>query len=124
MRTTDLLKINDQPLIPPDNEMAWSYSDLDSSDSGRDESGVMHREVVRHRVGTASFVYSHLSDEEYAYLCNILDNAGDTFSFTHPVRGSSTRLETTTCYCSNYSISWYNARTRQWRNFKFNIIEC
>lgn len=121
---TDLLKINGTPLYAPDNDMQWSYSDLDSSDSGRDESGVMHREVVRRRVGTANFVYSRLTDAEYQYLVNLLDNAGDTFSFTHPARGSSSTLETTTCYCSNYSISWYNAREGLWHNFKFNIIEC
>lgn len=121
---TDLLKINGTPLYAPDNDMQWSYSDLDSSDSSRDESGVMHREVVRRRVGTANFVYSRLTDAEYQYLVNLLDNAGDTFSFTHPARGSSSTLETTTCYCSNYSISWYNAREGLWHNFKFNIIEC
>lgn len=121
---TDLLKINGIPLYAPDNDMQWSYSDLDSSDSGRDESGVMHREVVRRRVGTANFVYSKLTDAEYQYLVNLLDNAGVTFSFTHPARGSSSALETTTCYCSNYSISWYNAREGLWHNFKFNIIEC
>ena len=121
---SELLKIKGTPLYAPDNDMQWSYSDLDSSDSGRDESGVMHREVVRRRVGTANFVYSRLTDAEYQYLVNLLDNAGDTFSFTHPARGSSSTLETTTCYCSNYSISWYNAREGLWHNFKFNIIEC
>ena len=121
---TNLLQINGQPLYAPDNDMQWSYTDLDSSDSGRDESGIMHREVVRRRVGTANFVYARLTDAEYAYLTGILDNAGATFSFTHPARGSSSALVTSTCYCSNDSICWYNAREGLWHNFKFNIIEC
>ena len=121
---TNLLQINGQPLYAPDNDMQWSYTDLDSSDSGRDESGVMHREVVRRRVGTANFVYTRLTDAEYASLTGILDNAGATFSFTHPARGSSSALVTSTCYCSNDSICWYNAREGLWHNFKFNIIEC
>ena len=47
-----------------------------------------------------------------------------TFQFTHPKAGSSTETETTTCYCSKYGIAWHNAKTKQWKNLKFNIIEC
>ena len=33
-------------------------------------------------------------------------------------------LDNTTCYRSKYGITWHNARTGQWRNYKFSIIEC
>ncbi len=122
MNLTDVIQINGQPIVTPDEDAEWSYSDLDSSDSGRDESGVMQREVVRRKVGTLGLNYSALTDKEYEYMVNLLD--ADTFAVTRPRRGSSTETETVTCYCSKYSISWHNARTGLWKNLKFNIIEC
>lgn len=124
VHTTDLLQINGQPLIPPDNDVAWSFQDLDSDASGRDESGVMHRFVLRRRVASVSLRYAALTDEEYAYMADILDNAGPTFSFTAPRRGSSVRTETRTCYCSNDSIRWRNAARGLWMDFAFTVIEC
>lgn len=124
MELTKLFCINGQPMPAPDCDPEISYADLDSADSGRDESGIMHRQVVRRRVATWPFVYAHLSDADYRYLCGLLDNAGDTFAFTHPARGNSAVTETSDCYCSKYSIVFHDARRGLWRNFKFNIIEC
>ena len=121
---TDFFKINGSALYAPDNDMQMQYTDLDSSESGRDDKGYMHRVVLRSKVGTWSFEYTQLTDAEYTYLCNLLDSAGATFSFTHPPRGAGSGAETTTCYCSNYGICWRDARQGIWRNFKFNIIEC
>ena len=123
MRTTELFKINGKPLIPPDEDMALSFEDLDSSDSGRDESGTMHRVVVRYKVGTWSFEYSHITQEEYAYMLSVLPDTG-AFSFTHPSRTAQDTPETCKAYCSKYSIVWHSARTKDYRNLKFNIIEC
>ena len=123
MRTTELFKINGKPMIPPDGDMALSFEDLDASDSGRDESGIMHRVVVRYKVGTWAFEYSHITQEEYAYMLSILPNAG-TFTFTHPSLADGTKAATCKAYCSKYSIVWHSARTKDYRNFKFNVIEC
>ena len=92
MTLTNLFQIDGKSLYAPDCDIEPSYSDLDSSDSGRDEAGLF--------AGKA------------------------TFQFTHPKAGSSTETETTTCYCSKYGIAWHNAKTKQWKNLKFNIIEC
>ena len=62
--TTQLFQINGKPILAPDAEVVVSYSDLDASDAGRDESGFMHRIVVRHKVGSWKFSYSHLTEEE------------------------------------------------------------
>ena len=48
-----------------DCDIEPSYSDLDASDSGRDEAGFMHREVVREKVATWPIAYSCLTDDEY-----------------------------------------------------------
>lgn len=119
----DFYQVDGQPMPAPDEEPEFSFSDLDSSDSGRDESGVMHRIVVREKVGTWSFSYAHLSDEDLAYLRNLFAGKAQ-FTFTHPVFGSSNATESCTAYMSQYSAVWKNQRTGQWRNFKFNIIQC
>ena len=122
-QTVDFYMIDGVPMPAPDAEPVFTFTDLDASDAGRDESGVMHRVVVREKVGSWSFAYSHLTDAEYAALLALFAGKA-TFAFTHPKPGSSTETQVSTCYCSNYSIAWRNARTGTWRNCKFNIIQC
>lgn len=121
--TVDFYKVDGVPMPVPDADPEFTFTDLDASDSGRDESGIMHRIVVRERVGSWSFAYSELTDADYAALLALFAGKA-TFAFTHPKPGSSRETEVSTCYCSNYSITWRNARTGRWRNCKFNIIEC
>ena len=52
---TNLFLIDGQPMYAPDGDVGISYEDLESSDSGRDESGAMHRIVLRRNAGTWSF---------------------------------------------------------------------
>lgn len=110
-------------MFAPDADIDFSFEDIDDSNSGRDESGVMHRIVIRYKVMTGSYVFSHISDEDYAYMEALFPDA-PTFEFTHPSRKDFSKDETTTCYRSKYGISWHNARTGEMRNYKFNIIEC
>ena len=44
---TNLFLINGKPMLAPDADVGVSYTDLDANDSGRDESGYMHRIVMR-----------------------------------------------------------------------------
>lgn len=121
--TTELFLINGKPLLVPDSEVGVSYEDLDSADSGRDESGVMHRIPVRYKVASWSFSYEHLTEAEKQYMESIFPDAAD-FSFTHPSRTDASVAVTTRAYRSKYSISWKNARTGLWSNYSFKIIEC
>lgn len=116
-------QVDGAPMLAPDAEPEFSFADLDASDSGRDESGVMHRIMVREKVGTWSFSYAYLSDEELAYLRGLFAGKAQ-FAFTHPVLGDSNATETCTAYMSQCSALWKNQRTGQWRNFQFNIIQC
>lgn len=120
---SDLFKINGKPMFAPDEEMGFSFEDIDSPDTGRDETGTMHRTVVRYKVGTWSFEYSSISEEDYQYLESLFPDSGN-FTFTHPDRRDANKVVNSTCYRSKYSISWKNAKTGEWRNYKFNIIEC
>ena len=121
--TTELFKINGVPMLVPDSEVGVSYEDLDSADSGRDESGAMHRVPVRYKVGSWSFSYNHLTEAEKQYMESLFPDAAD-FEFTHPDRLDASVSVTSRAYRSKYSISWKNARTGLWNNYGFNIIEC
>ena len=110
-------------MLAPDEEIGISYEDLDASDSGRDESGVMHRIVVRQKVPSWTFSYNHLTEEEKQYMESLFSNTA-WFYFGHPGRLDSSRQEITMCYRSKYSLSWKNAVTGLWSNSGFHIISC
>lgn len=120
---TDLYQINGNHLPAPDQDVAMSFEDLDAGDAGRDEAGYMHRHVVRRQVGAWDFVYSQLTQDTYTYILSILPTAG-TFTFTYPDPADPTRRRSTQAYMSGYGIAWRSARTGEYRNLKFSIIEC
>ena len=120
---TERFQINGVPMLVPDAAVAVSYSDLDASDSGRDESGFMHRIVVRHKVGSWKFEYAHLTEEEKQYMESLFPMA-PSFTFLHPSRQDASISEQTLCYRSKYDISWKNAKTGLWSGYNFSIIEC
>ena len=121
--TTNLFQINGKPLLVPDAQVGMSYEDVDSSDAGRDESGYMHRVMVRNKVGVWSFTYHHLTEAEKNYM-ETLFGSGAVFQFTHPDRVNAAHMVTTQCYRSKYNLSWRNCKTGLWSNYSFNIIEC
>lgn len=120
---TDLFKINGVSMLAPDAQVAASFEDLDSADSGRDESGVMHRIPVRYKVGSWSFSYDHLTEEEKNYMESLFPDQAD-FEFTHPDRKDSNKAVTCRAYRSKYALSWVNARTGLWQGYGFTVIEC
>ena len=120
---TSLFQINGVPMLAPDENVEVSYQDLDASDAGRDESGFMHRMVVRHKVASWKFTYTHLTEEERRYMENLFGD-GDTFTFTHPTRQDASKNQQTLCYRSGYDISWRNAKTGLWSGYGFSVIEC
>ncbi len=121
--TTDLFLINGQPILVPDEGVQVSFEDLDSADSGRDESGVMHRIPVRYKVGSWEFRYSHLTEAEKNYMESLFPDGAD-FQFTHPDRRDSSQAVTVRAYRSKYSLSWKNARTGLWSGYGFTVIGC
>ena len=71
MRFYEDYLIEGQPLLIPDADVTVTGTDLDASDAGRDESGVMHRIPVRYKVPVWSFSYSHLTEAEKQYMENL-----------------------------------------------------
>ena len=121
MRLFEDYLIDGWPMLVPDADVSLSFADLDSSDSGRDESGIMHRIVVRSRVATWGFNYSQLTAEEYQYMRDLFADKPD-FEFTY--RKLDGTFDTKRAYCSNESITYHNAQLGLYKNLKFNIIEC
>lgn len=113
-------KVDGSALLAPDEGVEISLSDLDSSDSGRDESGIMHRFVVREKVRTFGFSYAVLDSEDYAYLMGLFSGKV-TFTFSFPENDAT---KTCTAYCSKASVVLHSSRTGLYKNLKFNIIEC
>lgn len=122
-KTTDLFLIDGQPILAPDENVEISLEDIDASDSGRDESGVMHRFVVRQGVGKWTFSYACLTREEYAYMERLFAGKA-TFGFTYPDCADSGQPREITAYRSKHGILWQSAATGQFRNYSFSIIGC
>jgi hypothetical protein len=122
-KTTDLFLIDGQPMLAPDENVEISVEDIDASDSGRDESGVMHRFVVRQGVGKWTFSYAYLTQEEYAYMESLFAGKG-TFQFTYPDCGDDGHPKEITAYRAKHGILWQSAATGQFRNYQFSVISC
>ncbi|MBQ3252161.1 MAG: hypothetical protein IJB02_02840 [Oscillospiraceae bacterium] len=111
------------PMPLPDQEVQMSFEDLDHADAGRDEAGFMHRLVARYKVGSWDFVYSHLTQQTYQQLLQLLPQSG-SFVFSYPDPMNPDQYKHTVAYLSRYGITWRNAATGLYRNLKFSIIEC
>lgn len=121
--TTDLFLIDGQPMLAPDENMELSREDMEAVDSCRDESGFLHRFVVRHGVGKWVFSYNYLTQEEYAYMERLFANKA-TFCFTCPDCANGGTPQVITAYRKQYDIFWQSAATGQFRNYRFSISAC
>ena len=101
--------------------MELNASDLDAADAGRDESGVMHRIVVREKVKSFGFSYAWLTGEEYRYLKSLF--AGKP-TFTFRFQDENGGVSSCKAYCSNFGALYYSRKLGLYRDMKFNIIEC
>lgn len=117
-------QINGKPLLAPDADIQIEFTDLDSEASGRDMAGYLHRSVLRHKVRKWTFTYSFLTPLEYSYMRSLIDSETGTFTFTCPHRTNPDQSETCAAYISKFDLTWKSARTGNYRNFKFSVIEC
>lgn len=126
LNRTPLLQIDGNPLPIPTDSPTIDFADIESSDSGADEMGVYHREVLRFGVLSCTLTYGYLTNEDCAYLLGLLQNK-TTFQFTCPVASSATdvtQTTTRTCYCSNYGAALQRLKAGVWRDMDLEIKEC
>lgn len=126
LKRTSLLQIDSHSLPVPTGSPTIKFSDVESSDSGADEMGVYHREVLRFGVLTCTLTYSYLDNADCAYLLGLLQNK-TTFQFTCPIPGDAAdvaQTTTRTCYCSNYGAALQRLKAGVWRDMDLKIKEC
>ena len=116
----DLL-IDGEPILTPDEDLEMEYNDLDSAESGRDESGVMHRILLRPGVRKLTLHYGSLTREEYRYMAGLFGGKAD-FAVTY--RDHDGEESQFRAYRSGHSITVRNARTGLYKNYKLTLIEC
>lgn len=116
----DLL-IDGQPVLVPDADVTISYEDLDSEESGRDESGFMHRIVLRSDVKKIPLNYTSLKAEEYLYMESLFKGKSEFLVDFRDIDGSRLSF---TAYRSKHSITIHNIVTGMYKNYTFSIIEC
>ncbi len=113
--------IDGQPILVPDADAAVSFEDLDSSESGRDEGGYMHRVVLRTDMKKITLSYASITRKDYIYMESLFRGKTD---FKVDCRNFDGGLLSFRAYRSKHSITVFNARTGAYRNYSFNIIEC
>ena len=116
----DLL-IDGRPVLVPDADLSISYEDLDSEESGRDESGVMHRIVLREGVKKMALTYANLNREEYRYMESLFRGKQE---FRVDCRDEDGNPLSFVAYRSKHNISVFNAKAGIYKNYNFSIIEC
>ena len=126
LKRTSLLQIDGHSLPVPTGSPTIKFSDVESSDSGADEMGVYHREVLRFGVLSCTLTYGYLTNADCAYLLGLLQGK-TTFQFTCPAASSAadvTQTITRTCYCANYGAALQRLKAGVWRDMELQIQEC
>ena len=119
---SDEFFVDGTPLLSPDRDVNITENDLDSSDTGRDESGIMHRIVVREGVRTwGPFNYAILTADDYQYIKSLFKGKAH---FTFTFKDADGTEVSTLAYCSKRSITLQDSATGYYKNLAFNIIEC
>lgn len=119
--TTGLFLIDDMRMLAPDSNMEIFSEDI-LADSGRDESGFLHRVVARQGVSKWKFVYGDISWDEYAYMESLFAGK-DTFTFTYPSEDGRQSLQTQ-AYRVSHSVQLGDTTTGALHNYVLEIAAC
>lgn len=119
-KLTQDFKIDETPMLMPDEGIEISCEDLEDG-TIRDESGYIHRCVLRSEVKKWKFSYAVLTAEEYAYVKKLLQGK-PTFQFSY--KDEDEKMQTVKAYCKQTSASWWNSRRRLFKNLQFEVLEC
>lgn len=114
-------QIDGKPVLVPDADLSVSAFDMAAEDSGRDESGVLHRFLLRQGVRSFILRYDTLSRNEYRYLRALIEGK-DTFCVTY--RNADDQPAELIGYCTGYSLLLHNARQGIYKGMKLEIQEC
>ena len=106
------------------SECKVEHSNVAGSDSGRDESGVMHIDWVRTDVHKVSLKYKAMTGAEVAYMENLMQ--GKEFTFTFLDKGTTKTISAYAAESSydhySYASGYYNG-TQVYTDFEIHVIE-
>ena len=113
--------IDGKPILVPDEGVSIHVEAMEAEDSGKDESGFMHRFLLREKVHTFGLSYSLLTREEYQYMESLF--AGKV-NFQVKYRGIDDRPGELMAYRTGHSVSLYDAKRGIYREMQFELQEC
>ena len=115
------LQIDGQPVPVPDADLSVEVLDREAEDSGYDESGVLHRFLVRRQVRSITLLYDVINREEYRYLCALVGGK-DTFLVQY--RDADGQPSELIGYCTGLQTALHNAKQGIYKGLKLVIREC
>lgn len=115
------LCIGGKPILAPDADVKVTVEDLQSDATGRDESGYLHRYILRRGLLSWTLHYSRLTPEEYRYMEELFSG-----SPTVEVTWVDPKGDTKTCtaYRTGHTITVHNVRSGYYRNYGFTLQQC
>ncbi len=118
-KTTGLFLIDGMEILVPDSDVELSVEDIVDSESGRDESGVLHRMLLRRRMPKWTFTYTDISQEEYAYMERLFEEK-DSFNFNYPGIDGAEQMYAR-AYRTGYSVQFSNLSAGTISSYRFQI---
>lgn len=113
--------INGVPLLMPDVNVEITYEDLEAPDSGYDESGFYHRQVIKGNKRTWKLKYAVLTEEEFEYLRDLVSRKKDfVFEFVNEKHC----CESVWAYAKPTSVVYQSKRSGLYKNHTLEICEC
>ena len=105
-------------VLPPPMKYTVEYNDLDSSDTGRTEDGLLHRTRIRHDVAKIKVSWEQLTTDKADLILTAI--APDSFTVVYYF-GTQ---KTATMYAGNRSceLRRINCNQAKW-NISFDLIE-
>lgn len=105
--------------VPTPSKYQWEQEDVSSSDAGRTEDGVMHKQKLR-TVEKISLVWVYLTTAQVSAVLDAFSDEYVNITYLSPAEG---KFVERTFYVGNRSAPLYNTVLDRWENISFNIIE-
>lgn len=113
--------VDGKPLLVADADVQITVYDVESGDSGKDESKVIHRKLAQKKMRQHIFSFFHATEADYKYLETLLLGKS-SFIFSYRKAGGSIRKATG--YCEKVSGYLHDSKRQIYKKVKFTIEEC
>lgn len=112
--------IDGMPALIADSGILVTEKDVQSDDSGYDESLVYHRRLARTGVLSFSETFRFVTREEYQYMKSLLQGKD---SFVLEFLDEDGQIRKIDAYCDKLTVSVFNVKTGLYKSMKFVITQ-